>query len=83
MMISYLVMATISGCAQWGAAKQSIAAAGEEAANESLKVSLWNFCKAASIGSIERWVGGNQELANARKIVCSKDEQANVVNVND
>ena len=75
-----LLLITLVGCAQWNAIKVGVAATTEKATDESLQVILWNFCKAASIGSIERWVGGDQALADARKTVCGKKEQANVVN---
>ncbi len=78
-----LLLITLAGCAQWNAVKVGVAATTEKAADESLQVILWQFCKAASIGSIERWVDGDQELADARMTVCGKDKQANVVNTDD
>ena len=82
-MLLWLTLMMLGGCSQWSAIKVATAATAQKAADEALQVSLWQFCKAASIGSINRWAGGDQELADARKMVCGKVEQADVVVTNE
>ena len=76
-------MVGLSSCAQWNAIKVAGAAAGQSTADDALQVTLWHLCRATSIGSINRWIAGDQGLADAYNMVCSKVDQANVIKINE
>ena len=69
----------IAGCAQYGAIKKTVASAAQEGADEALEVVLWQLCRASSIGAINRWIKGDEDLADAYNTICNRDKQANVV----
>jgi len=77
--VATLLVLFITGCAQYGALKKGVASAAQEAADEALEVVLWQLCRASSIGSINRWIAGDQDLADAYKVICSRTKQADVI----
>ncbi len=58
--ISILFMILLlSGCAEYGALKSVGKQAAQDISDESLRISLWNICEGASIGSLDRWIGSD------------------------
>ena len=77
--LATLLVLVVTGCAQWNAIKVAGAATTQKAADEALQVVLWQLCKASSIGSINRWIAGDQELASAYNVICNRSKQADVI----
>lgn len=67
-----LVALSLTGCAEFSAIKQGIAGHGANAADEALAVAKWQACTAATIGSLERELGGDQERIAGWILWCGK-----------
>jgi len=77
--LATLIVLFMTGCVQYGALKKGIASAAQEASDEALVVVLWQLCRVSSIGSINRWIGVDQSLADAYNVVCNRIKQADVI----
>ena len=49
------ILITITGCAEIGAIRHSIAKYGENGADQTLESSIWGVCVGASVGAVERY----------------------------
>jgi len=52
----------LSGCAQYGIAKEAVKAAGEKAADETLDTAIFIKCRAATVGAVQRRYAGRMHL---------------------
>ena len=65
-------------CTSYGVYKEAGKLAATAAADEALKVKLWSLCNATSYGAVKRWVGSDENLADALKTICKQVKQADV-----
>jgi hypothetical protein len=70
--VATFIVATLSGCAKFTAARSGIAQHGATAADASLDIAKWQTCTAASIGSLERDLGGDKERILGWLLWCGK-----------
>lgn len=75
--LAITAMLLLAGCAEFSAIKTGIATHGASAADEALAVARWQACTAATIGSLERDMGGDQERIAGWILWCGK-KPANV-----
>lgn len=67
-----LIAILLAGCAEYGAVKSGVQTHGAMAADEALEVAKWQTCQAASIGSLERELGGDRERIAGWILWCGK-----------
>ncbi len=81
--LATLVVLVVTGCAQYAALKATVPEYAKNAADESLQITIWKLCKASSIGSINRWIAGDQDLADAYKVICNQSRPADVIAIRE
>ena len=82
--IVILLAILLSGCGltpQGQAIRQGVATYGAELMDEGLVKAEWFICNAASVGSIQRRYGKTRTLADAWKVLCLGDADADIITV--
>ncbi len=72
MRIIIILALALTGCAEFQAVKSGVADHGAQLADEALNVAKWQTCQAASIGSLERELGGDRERIAGWILWCGK-----------
>lgn len=54
LIVLLISLLSLTGCAEWKAAKSAVGNYGQQAADESVDVTLWSLCNAETVGSIRR-----------------------------
>ena len=67
-----LLVSMVTSCAEVQAVKTGVASHGAKAADEALEVAKWQTCQSASIGSLERDLGGDRERIAGWILWCGK-----------
>jgi hypothetical protein len=70
---------TLTGCAEWGAVKSSIATHGARIADEELVTARWLTCEAATVGAVRRKYSGDPEGLAAWQGFCRLKAEAAAV----
>lgn len=68
-----VLLYSLFGCAEWDAARRSVGEYGSQAADRSVDDAKWFLCNAATVGSIKRKFGANQESADAYNTLCPRE----------
>lgn len=75
--IALLALASmLTGCAEMNAARAGVAKHGAQAMDQALEDAKWVTCYAASIGSLERELGGDPERIAGWVLYCGKRSQS-------
>jgi hypothetical protein len=70
----------LSGCGGFGdTSRQFVAVEGAEAYDEGLENAEWLICQAASVGSVQRRYGRSAGLADAWRMLCLGDAEADIL----
>lgn len=64
--------ASMSGCAEMQAVRAGVASHGAQAMDQALDDAKWVTCQAASIGALERELGGDAERMAGWMLYCGK-----------
>lgn len=67
-----LILLGLAGCAEFSAVRTTVATQGAQAADEALSLAKWQTCQAATIGSLERELGGDKERIAGWILWCAK-----------
>lgn len=71
-LIALALTAMLSGCAEFRAGQAAIADHGAQAADAALRTSKWGTCQGATIGALERELGGDRQRILGWLLYCDK-----------
>lgn len=71
-LLAIFILATLTGCAQYGVVKTAVAVEGAKAADEVRTTAEWTLCDAITVGAWRRAYAGDPGKADGWKALCQQ-----------